>query len=218
MERLKELIENHSRWKSLLEYVRRIEAYRENDFSSCIENTKSLLETIGKEVCKINGIEVDNNSTVNGVIKQAFKSLGYSSSNITRQISTSLATIGQCIGEIRNEIGITSHGKTLQEIKDCNKHVDDFTKDFLVDSIEAISCLLINLVELKSYNSISKQDDIVLYDNCEKFNDYWDDYYSEYKMGDYSFCASEILYSMDYEAYITELNAYNEYLKESMDE
>lgn len=55
MEKLKELLENHSRWKPLNEYVSRIEAYRENDFSFCIENTKSLLEAIGKEICNING-------------------------------------------------------------------------------------------------------------------------------------------------------------------
>lgn len=217
MEKLKELLENHSRWKPLNEYVSRIEAYRENDFSFCIENTKSLLEAIGKEICNINGVEIEDKSTVNGVVKQAFKSLGYSSNNSTRQISSALASIGQCIGEIRNEIGITSHGKTLQEIEDCNEKIDDFSKAFLIDSVELIACLLINLVESKLYKNASIQDVHLLYEDCEDFNDYWDGNYNELIMGDYSFCASEILYTMDYEAYKTELNAYND-IKESLDE
>jgi hypothetical protein len=38
-----------------------------------------------------------------------------------------LATIGQKMGELRNEIGLTSHGKSLEEIKQRNNNVDSLT-------------------------------------------------------------------------------------------
>jgi hypothetical protein len=37
--------------------------------------------------------------------------MGYANSNLVNQVSSALATIGQQVGELRNEIGLTSHGK-----------------------------------------------------------------------------------------------------------
>jgi hypothetical protein len=48
----------------------------------------------------------------------------YANSNLVNQISSALATIGQKVGELRNEIGSTSHGKSLEEIKQRNNNVD----------------------------------------------------------------------------------------------
>jgi len=69
-----------------------------------------LLETIGKEICAAKGHELLAASSVNGVLKNAFQALGYSNSTLVNQVSSALATIGQQVGELRNEIGLTSHG------------------------------------------------------------------------------------------------------------
>jgi hypothetical protein len=43
------------------------------------------------------------------------------------------------VGELRNEIGSTSHGKSLEEIKQRNNNVDLLTREFLIDSVELVS-------------------------------------------------------------------------------
>lgn len=48
----------------------------------------------------------------------------------------------------------------------------------------------------------------MLFSEQEDFNNYWDDSYGEFSMGDYSYPASEILYNVDYPAYVTEHKAY----------
>lgn len=216
MDKLKTIIEQYSRWKPLEAFVSRIEAYRDSDYIICVENSKSLLESIGKEICQEKGIELNASSSVNGIIKQAFKALGYSSKEHSLKISSALATIAQYIGELRNEIGITSHGRPLYELVDQKVLIDDMTKEFLLGTTEIISCLLINLAEKESVNSI--KDSTMSYDESEDFNQYWDEVFGEFIMGEYSYSASEILYTMDYEAYKVELEAFISEQKEENNE
>jgi hypothetical protein len=177
MERLKKVIERYGRWSELTTYTDRIEAHASTDFSHAIENAKALLETIGKEICNSKGVELGETASINAVMKKAFTAIGYSSDNLVTQISTALANIGQQMGNLRNEIGTTSHGKSLQELKERNNKVDELTKEFLIDTT---------------------------------VNDFWDDLYGEFPMGDYSFPASEILFNVDYKAYMTEHQACTE--------
>lgn len=207
MNNLKTLIEQYSRWKPLEIFVSRIETFKSSDYITCIENSKSLLESIGKEICQAKGIELNADSTVNGIIKQAFKALGYSSNEHNTKISSALATIAQSIGELRNEIGTTSHGRTLQELDEQKDLIDDMTKEFLLGATELVSCLLINLSERES-GSLFKESTLS-YEESEDFNQYWDEAFGEFIMGEYSYSASEILYTMDYEAYKVELEAFN---------
>ena len=127
-----------------------------------------------------------------------------------------MATIAQYIGELRNEIGITSHGRPLYELVDQKVLIDDMTKEFLLGTTEIISCLLINLAEKESVNSI--KDSTMSYDESEDFNQYWDEVFGEFIMGEYSYSASEILYTMDYEAYKVELEAFISEQKEENNE
>jgi hypothetical protein len=60
--------------------------------------------------------------------------LGYSNTALVSQVSSSLATIGQEIGNLRTEISPTSHGKSLDELRDRNNKVDLLTREFLIDS------------------------------------------------------------------------------------
>lgn len=45
MEKLRATIAEHGRWVPLTDFVNRVEAFQETDFSSAIENAKALLET-----------------------------------------------------------------------------------------------------------------------------------------------------------------------------
>lgn len=211
MEKLKKVIEQYGRWSEIGILILRIEAHIESDFSHSLENAKSLLETIGKEICTLKGHTLNANSTINGVLKNAFSVLGYSNASLVNQISSALATIGQQVGELRNEIGITSHGRSLAEIRERNSRVNILTKDFLIDTIEIVSCFLIRSFE----NDNPRQANVVAengveYLEAEGFNEFWDDAFGEFQMGAYSYAASEILFNVDKQAYINEYNAFTE--------
>ena len=125
MDKLKDKISQYGRWAIINEYIIRIETHLDSDFSISLENAKALLETIGKEICISRGKILAQDSSVNGVLKNAFSVLGYTKSNMVVQISSALATIGQQIGELRNDIGTSSHGKTLEELKNRNDAIND---------------------------------------------------------------------------------------------
>lgn len=206
MDKLKVKISQYSRWEPINEYIARIETYIESDFSMSLENAKALLETIGKEICNAKGRSLADNSSVNGVLKNAFAVMGYTGNNMVTQISSSLANIGQQVGNLRNDIGASSHGKNLEQLTARNESINDMTKNFLIDSVELVACFLIGTFE-GEHVAISSSTDIK-YEDCDDFNDYWDGAYGEFTMGSYSFDASEILFNNDLEAYSNEYTAF----------
>lgn len=209
MDKLKKVIEQYGRWSDLSIYIGRIETHIELDFSHSLENAKALLETIGKEICISKGVELTATSSINGVLKNAFSALGYSNSNLVNQISSALATIGQQVGELRNEIGLTSHGKSLEEIKERNNQVNLLTREFLIDTVEIVSCFLIRNFENENPRVINETAEQTLdYYEAEEFNDFWDDSFGEFEMGNYSYPASEILFNVDKQAYNNEYQAF----------
>ncbi len=210
MERLKNVIAQYGRWSPLNDYIERIEAYKTTDFSLALENAKALLETIGKEICNCKGIEPEQTITINSVLKKAFTAIGYQNDDVVTQISSALATIGQKIGELRNTIGPTAHGRQLEDLKTRNEKVDGFTQNFLIDVTSIIACFLISAFETEHPREHPPQESKILYAENEEFNDYWDETYGEFTMGEYSYTVSEILYNVDYRAYISELKTYTE--------
>ena len=211
MERLKKVIEQYSRWSELTTYADRIEAHASTDFSHAIENAKALLETTGKEICNAKGVKLGTTVSINAVMKKAFTAIGYPSGNQVTQISTALATIGQQMGNLRNEIGTTSHGKSLEELRERNNKVDDLTKEFLIDTTVIVAAFLIRTFENENPRAVTEPVETEqLYTESESFNDFWDDLFGEFEMGDYSFPASEILFNVDYRAYVSELQAFSE--------
>lgn len=211
MERLKKVMMQYGRWSDLSIYTDRIEAHIATDFSHAIENAKALLEAIGKEICSSKGIEIEATASINSVLKKAFASIGYSSENMVTQISSALATIGQNIGELRNDIGTTAHGKSLAELKERNSKVDELTREFLIDATVIAASFMIRAFENENPRGKSQLVQVKHpYSEFESFNDYWDDLFGEFGMGIYSFPASEILYSVDNKAYMTEQRAFLE--------
>lgn len=208
MEKLKALIGQHSRWQPLGLYVSRIETHIETDFSLSLENAKALLESISKEICNHHGVTLGGSESFNAVLKKAFTAFSYGSNDLTTQISTSLSNIAQQMGNLRNEIGTTSHGKSLNEIVERNNRVNEFTKEFLIDSTVLVACFLIRNFEQENPIFSVVKEDTLAYEQCELFNQEWDDIYGEFSMGNYSFSASEILFGLDNSAYTAEYKAY----------
>jgi len=185
MEKLREVIKQYGRWAILKDYADRIEASIQTDFSLAFENAKALVETICKEICHSKGMEYESDEKTNRLLKKGFMAIGYPTSNPITQISSALATIGQKIGDIRNEIGATSHGKTLEELKERNNKIDDLSREFLIESIEIKSIFLIKRFECENPR-IGPSHEETLYTDNPDFKDFWDDAYGEFQMGDYS--------------------------------
>lgn len=215
MEKLRATIEQYSYWKDLGDYVDRIEAHLEVDFSLSIENAKALLESIGKEICKSKCIPLGTTPSINEVLKKSFRALGYPNENLVKIISTSLATIGHEIGTLRNEISPTSHGKPLDELRARNNKGDLLTRDFLIDSTVIVAVFLIRAFEERQSDAVQVDDaepsiEQLKYDELEDFNESWDEAFGEFVMGTFSYPASEILYRVDYKAYETEYKTFQE--------
>lgn len=207
MQRLKSILTKHSNWEPYNEYIVRIEGYATTDFTLCIENSKALLEGVSKEVCVKKGIVLEKASSMSGCLKTAFKALGYPSSSTILQIGTAIANVGQQMGNFRNEIGTTAHGKTVEELQKRQNSIQDLTGNFLIEATAIVCCFLIEAFETNQ--PLKPIEEEIDYEENENFNDFWDEQYGEFEMGDYSFFASEILFSNDPKAYKNELNSFN---------
>ena len=208
MDKLKAVIEQYGRWQPIEEYVQRIDAFKDKDFSIAIENSKSLLESIAKEICSERGQVYAENDSPSKLMKLAFGSIGVQASDIGPQIATALSNIGQNVGQLRNEIGAIAHGRTLEELQAKREIIDEFTREFLLQSTETIACFMIQFFEWKHPRLVSPAEEIIDYNDCMDFNDFWDSQFDEYSMGDYSYPASEVFYNVDYQAYLSEYNAF----------
>ncbi len=210
MQKLQTIIEQYGRWRELEIYIERIDAHVEIDFSLALENAKALLETIGKDICKQRSVDLPNTPNMSIVLKKSFIAIGYKGDDLVNQISTSLANIAQQMGNLRNDIGLTAHGKPMDEIRDRNNKVDIFTRGLLIDTTEIVATFLIRGFESSSplKPTVKAEDDLPEYTHNQDFNDFWDEAFGEFTMGNYSYPPSEILYNVDQQAYVTEHKAF----------
>lgn len=208
MDRLRATIEQYGRWRLLGDYVDRMEGHLETDFSVSVENAKALLESIGKEICTAKAVDLGASPSINAVLKRAFGALGYSNEGLVSKVSGALATIGQEVGNLRNEISPTSHGKSLEELRERNGKVDLLTREFLIDSTMSVAIFMIRAYEERHGDNAVVMEEAAAaaigYDAAEDFNAFWDEIYGEFAMGEYSYLASEILFGLDYPAYEAE--------------
>lgn len=224
MQKIRDTLAQYSRWDVVSVYVDRMEAHLEADFSTALENAKALLESIGKEICSAKAVVLEPTSPIQGVLKKSFGALGYPGDDMVRQVSTALATIGQNVGELRNQISPTSHGKPLDELRDRNNKVDLLTREFLIDSTLVVAVFLIRAFEERQVLAMPLSaatlvvDDEPSYDDNEDFNNCWDGLFSGISMGAYSFTPSEVLFGMDPQAYAAECKSFREDAFEVIDE
>ena len=211
MEKLKKVIEQYGRWAEYSMYTDRIEAHIESDFSLCVENSKSLIEGISKQICKEKSVLLSGDESFNKLIKIAFDAIGHRRDECINIIGGSLSAIAHQLGNLRTNIGATSHGMTSDELRSRNDSLDAITKEFLIDSIEIIGCFLIRNFENETPRvSIESINELFSFEDAQDFNDFWDELFGDFEMGEYSYTASEILYNADNEAYMNEYKGFKE--------
>lgn len=210
MQKLKKVIGQYGRWAVYSMYVDRIEAHVDSDFSICVENSKSLIEGVSKQICKEKGIAIAVDEPFNRLVKTAFSAIGYLPGEHLNVISGSLSAIAQQLGNLRTALGSTSHGKTIDELTSRNETLDLLTKDFLIDTVEILTCFLIRNFENENpRKKIETLEETLDYWEADEFNEFWDDSFGEFEMGNYAYSASEILFNVDKQAYINEYNAFS---------
>ena len=216
MQKIRATLAQYSRWSALGDYVDRMEAHLEADFSTALENAKALLESIGKEICSAKAVALEPTSPIQGVLKKAFGAMGYAGDDMVRQVSTALATIGQNVGQLRNQISPTSHGKPLDELRDRNSKVDVLTREFLIDSTLVVAVFLIRAFEERQVAAAPLAEAQPVVDHGpsdgenEDFNNFWDETFGEFSMGAYNFTASEVLFGLDVQAYAAECKSFQD--------
>ena len=211
MEKLKRVIKQYGRWTEYSMYADRIDAHLDTDFSLCVENSKSLIEGISKEICKGKRVALTGEESFNKLVKMAFDAIGHKREDCINIIGGSLSAIAHQLGNLRTAIGATSHGMTSDELKNRNESLDTITKEFLIDSIEIICCFLIRDFENENpRTSIETDKGLFTFEDAQEFNDFWDELFGDFEMGDYSYTASEILYNVDNEAYMNEYKGFKE--------
>lgn len=209
MIKLKKAIEQYGRWAVYSMYVDRIEAHIDSDFSICVENSKSLIEGVSKQICKEKGIAIAKDEPFARLVKTAFSAIGYLPGEHLNVISGSLSAIAQQLGNLRTALGSTSHGKTIEELSSRNETLDSLTKEFLIDTVEILTCFLIRNFENENpRKKVEPLEETLDYYEAEEFNDFWDDAFGDFEMGNYAYSASEILFNVDKQAYINEYNAF----------
>lgn len=209
MTQLKTLIETYGRWQELDIYIQRIESNINVDFSMSIENSKSLLESISKQICEDKQYTLTGLESISKLVKTAFSLIGFEKKSHVNVIAGSLTAITQELGELRNNVGTNSHGKTLEEIKNRNENLNEISKKFMLNTVESVACLMIHSFENEN-SRVSKHKEKIMYLANEDFNENFDEIYGEFKIGDdYSYLASEIFYNLEYPAYEIASNNYS---------
>jgi hypothetical protein len=171
--RLRELAEKYRRWHSLESFINRIELVYSSDLESAISNAHSLIETILKTILfeRVDAYKDESKLKtikINKLVSETLKNINLVRFEENSRFISGMITSIQNLGEIRNGL---SHGKSLHSLE--NEKTEELAAYFLMNSVETISCFLIEFYEveypLKSQGKEHK------YEDYEDFNDWLDD-------------------------------------------
>lgn len=209
MDKLKKLINNYSRWTDLLAYITRIEYQISHDITAAIGSTKSLLESICKTILDHEKEGYDNDDNINKLVKKTIKSLKIENPDLISLFGNGLVSSMQNLGELRNKIDESSHGKSLL---DKTQKIDSITASFLINSVETVSCFLIEFYEIE--HPRRKGEDEFSFEKLKDFNDYIDNEHGYIKIATIPYPTSEALFAIDITAYRDEYQKYLEVVNE----
>lgn len=207
LDRLRRTIEACKGWDQLIQYVDRIEAYQNNNLSLRIDNLKTMLESVCKEVCKRHEVSVDKKSSLQGLVKQSATALGIAASDADRTLVSALGTLAKETGALRNRYGSTGHGRTMEELASIDRSIDIWSQNLVSSAVEAVAVFFLEVDHHRNTSPDVSADEI---DRDDDFDEYWDNEYGEFVMGAYSYTASETLRAVDPTAYQTEVQTFKQ--------
>lgn len=205
MDKLKELIDGHSKWNPLISYINRIEAFKD-DGVLILENCKAVVESICKTILSETVGSVNASATTQSLLKSACNKMGCLKNSI--DLIRSFETVGSHLSEIRNKYCSTAHGQSMADLSRNSSCIKGALSDFILIIFERLSVFLISVYE-NEYVAVEKKE--LAYEDYPKFNESFDQDHEEILIGQNGpYLASEVLFEMDSIAYNTELVGYLE--------
>ena len=224
MDRLKEIVNNYSRWRNLSTHITRIEYQINDDLTSAIGSAKSLLESICKTILEHERVEYSKSDSVNNLVQKTITVLKIELPDKISIFGNALVTATQTLGELRSLIDESSHGKSLL---DKNKKIDSITASFLITSAETIACFLIEFYEIEHPRKTEKDEFSIEelkniydykgkdpYDDIKDFHVYLDNEHGFAEIANIPYATSEALFAVDITAYKDEYRKYREVVNE----
>ena len=204
MEKLRETISVYDAWEGLNTYINRIETFLETDFIISVENGKALIESICKTILSKTSGTYEETDSINKLVSITLKRLGIFAKNQISKFGSGMVTAMQNLGELRNSHGETSHGKSIDDLK--NNRLEKISAAFLVNSIEVMAVFLIEYYEIEFPNKKENKEDKIDY---TAFNEFLDEEYGNVDVTGIPYPTSDVLLAVDSTAYGVK---YQEYL------
>ena len=205
MEKTQSFIDANVKWKTLGNYVLRIETYRISSPELVVENCKALVESIFKTILvELNSENEESlkTNTINGLFGKVKKKLFYEKQSYTNIIGS----FSKTISEYRNKHGEISHGKDIYALESNRSALLNDEIFFLLSMTDNISYFI-----LSYYNSlfpILAAKKKIEYEDNQQFNEWFDTKEEAISLGGVLLLPSRVLFDGDIEAYKINLNEY----------
>lgn len=191
---IRELIEKVPSFKAYETHISTIENSVETNPALCIETSKSFIEGICKTILTNQGQTLNDDTQFQVLVKRTLEQLitqsGEDLSELP-ELGRRTASVAQKIAEIRNNAGFATHGLDI-----AHPHIDKILSLFIYKITDVIGGFIMYFY----INHVRNGDTRILYEDCEYFNNWFDDE-NPLEIGGVIISASEALYNLDYQAY-----------------
>ena len=205
---IKENIDKTPSFAPFLEHIQLIEESVYSNPTLCVETCKSLIEGICKTILTNKNIDYSSSINFHILVQNTITSiinLDDTFKNDLNDLGRRIAGVAHKLGEIRNNVGFTSHGMDV-----LNPKLTESISVFAYRIADTIGGFILNCY---LNNKSVSTDHRIHYKDCVSFNENFDEL-NFIQFGVIILSASVALYEQDYEAY---KEAYFEYI-ESLNE
>lgn len=205
MKQLEEFFETHSRWKPLRRYLDRIRAFP-HDGGIIVGNCKDLIESICKTILEDHFSQtLTGNERFQNLVRDACIKMG--SLNQVANLASAFSNLARELGTLRNHHTDAGHGASASKLERMPEEITEATSHCLITITEQIALFLIRVFEHEHPQRETSKP--LLLNTHLEFNAAFDEDNDSHEVAGYGpYSASEILYSVDLDAYRTELAAY----------
>lgn len=180
---------------SLTPFIDHVDVIEKNIYSNptlCVETCKSLIEGMCKTILTNKNIDFSSSGSFSALVQQTINSILNTDESCRADIvdlGRRIAGVSDKLGLIRNSTGFVSHGMDV-----LNPRLTETLSVFAYKITDTIGGFILSCY---NNNRIVNSDHRIHYDDCQIYNEYFDDLYPM-QLG---LSASKALFEQDYEAY-----------------
>jgi len=202
MDGVRSIVERFTGAVQLEKQVNAIEKAVDQWSDMAFDLAKTMIETVCKTVLNDCGVPFSNDDDLPQLLKTALTHLqlyptGVASGSATqdrfKKTLNGLGTVVQGLCELRSGHGMAGHGQDAYATS-----MERCQAEFAARAADAVVCFLWNAH--KNYPRVAAVNRLRLEDN-QDFNDWMDELHDELRIFEVSYLASEVLFTVDMEAY-----------------